>query len=96
MKFWMVPGKECGERVVFLASGTFPVQGKETNKGVKGIAMASDGVIGGGAYRVDWDGEMIPLKKNYPKIRDEGMAEKCCENTLRTFEVIETGGVFTD
>jgi hypothetical protein len=58
--------------------------------------MASHGVIVDGAYKVDWDGEMIPMKKNYPKIRDEGVAEKCCENTLRNFEVIEAGGVFTD
>jgi hypothetical protein len=93
----MLPGKECGERVVFLASGRFPARGKETTHGGgEGIAMASHGVIVDGAYKVDWDGEMIPMKKNYPKIRDEGVAEKCCENTLRNFEVIEAGGVFTD
>ena len=58
--------------------------------------MVSDGVVGGGAYKVDSDGEIVPLKKNYPKIRDEGMAEKCCEHTLKALEVIGVGRIFTD
>ena len=53
-------------------------------------------MVGDGVYRVDWIGEMIPLKKNCPKIRDEGLAEKCCEHTLRAFEVIGAGEIFTD
>ena len=45
LKFRMVPGKECGERVVFLASGRFPARVKVNNKGGEGIAMEWLGMV---------------------------------------------------
>lgn len=89
---------ESGKRVVFMASERFPTRG---GKGVEGkgkveVAVASDGVSGGGAYRVDWNGEIDPCPKSFKKLRDDGMGEKIWDHTMRVFEEIEAGEVFTD
>ena len=96
----MVPEEECGERVLFLASARYPARGGEgvevegkTIEGVE-VARSSDGVVGGGAYRVNWDDEEVPLKKNYPQLRREGFGEKAWDHTMEAFREIEAGRVF--
>lgn len=97
-RFFTVPKDECGERVIFLASKRFPAQsttqGLKTADGLE-IAEASTGVVGGGCYRVDWNGEMIPIKKNYKQLRDDGWADKFRAHTEQAFSDIEAGKVFT-
>ncbi len=100
--FMGVPHKESGERVIFLCSPRYPPRsetdvagGSKSHDGLQ-IATASDGVVGGGAYRAYWNGENVDMDKKYPKLREDGMAEKVWKHTLRAFEVIEGGGVFTE
>ncbi len=98
MKWLSVPLNESGERVVFLAaSGKFPARGS-TETGAAGgeVEISSDGVLGGGAYRADWNGKLIPIKKNYAQLREERWEEKIWEHTNKAFEVIEKGDVFTE
>jgi hypothetical protein len=102
-----VPPHECGERILFLATPRFPARqtietgttakGDEATatEGDVGIAMGSDGSRGGGAYAVNWDGETIPTEKAYKKVREEDFAGKVWDHTMRTFEEIEAGTVFT-
>jgi hypothetical protein len=102
-----VPPRESGERILFLATPRFPARQKletgTTAKGDKvtategdaGIAMGSDGNRGGGAYAVNWDGETISTEKAYKKVREEGLAGKVWDHTMRAFEEIEAGTVFT-
>lgn len=93
--------EETGERLLFLASSRFPA--REVSGDVKagkgdeiGVATASDGVVGGGAYRIIYTGEVIPTVEAYTKHRKDGLPEKCVEHTLKAFEVIEAGKVFKD
>lgn len=104
---WLaVPPRECGERMLFLATPRFPAretgapteggEGAAGTEGDAGVAVGTDGKRGGGAYAVDWDGEDIPTtEKAYGKVRGEGMARKVWEHTMGAFEEIEAGNVFT-
>ena len=97
-RFIVVPEAECGERVLFLASKRFPARG--TTHGTKSddgleIAESSDGVVGGGAYRVDWNDEISPIKANYKKLREDGWAEKFQAHTQQAFADVDAGKVFT-
>lgn len=102
-----VPPRECGERILFLATPRFPARqtmeggtsakdaGATATEGDAGVAMGSDGKCGGGAYSVNWDGETIPTEKAYKKVREEDLAGRVWEHTMRAFEEIEAGAVFT-
>ncbi len=99
-----VPPRECGERILFLATPRFSARqtietGATANsdeptalEGNAGIAIGSDGNRGGGAYAVNWDGETIPTKEAYQK----DLARKVWDHTIRAFGEIESGTVFTD
>ena len=50
MQWWSMSPSECGERVAFMVTGGFPARGGKDGK--DGVATASDGAQGGGAYRV--------------------------------------------
>jgi len=95
-------GKESGARTLFNASSRFPPRGIDREATIKdsvgeiGVAESSDGVLGGGAYRVNWNGEQVATGKQYVKLREEGWAERCIEHTLKAWEVIEAGGIFTE
>lgn len=95
-----VKGQHSGERVVFNASSKFPARPVDSEsaplktKDGLDVAFSSDGVLGGGAYRVNFNGELIPTGKQYPKIREEGWLDKVVQHTLTAFEEIKAGKVF--
>lgn len=95
-------GPESGQRTLFNAGDRFPARsasGKAMDAksgGVIGIAESSDGIVGGGAYRVYYNGEQVATPKKYEAWRAEGWLEKTVEHTLKAWEVIEAGKVFTD
>lgn len=103
-----LPPRECGERMLYLATPRFPAQqtieagitakgdGTSAGKGDAGIAVGSDGNHGSGAYAVNWNGETIPIQKAYRKVRDEDLGGKVWKHTMRAFETIEAGDVFVD
>jgi hypothetical protein len=94
--------EECGARTLFNVSPRFPprtLDGKAAdlvNAGPIGVAESSDGIVGGGAYRVNYNDEQVPTPKQYKKMREDGWLDKCVEHTLKAFEVIGAGGVFTE
>lgn len=96
------PFMETGERMLFITSPRFPARPLNSTVGVsKGggdveIAMSSDGMVGGGAYRVTSNGETFPTGKAYEEARKAGMYEKVWDHTMKAFEVIEAGNVFTE
>lgn len=105
-RWWSVPPRECGERILFLATARFPArgagaptkgdEGAAATEGDVGVAVGTDGRRGGGAYAVDWDGEVIPTtEKAYGTVRGEDMARKVWEHTMGAFREIEAGNVFT-
>lgn len=97
ISLFTVPEVESGERVLFLASNRFPPRNSTSIEDANGlqIAESSDGVSGGGAYRVDWNGESIPIKKNYEELRAAGWGEKFVAHTNQVFADVEAGKVFT-
>ena len=106
VRLFSVPADECGERMLFLATPRFPArkeagregaaQGEQatTGAGDPEIATGTDGRRGSGAYAVGQNGEVIPLKKTYAKIREEEMKAKTWDHTMKAFEEIEAGHVF--
>ena len=99
MRLVAVPQAESGERVVYHTSPRFPprssnaVEDKPKTIGNIEVATSSDGVVGGGAYRTNWNGEMVPLTKGYKKLRENGFYEKVWNHTMKAFEDIEAGRV---
>jgi hypothetical protein len=97
-----VNGEECGERVLFNASARFPsrladAEGSTSiSEGDIEVAVSSDGIVGGGAYKVNWNGEQIQTGKQYPELREKGWSDRIINHTLEVFEVIEAGNVFTE
>jgi hypothetical protein len=87
---------ESGARVIFNASPRFPAgpSGATSQDGLQ-VAQASNGVVGGGAYRVDWNGEILPKGDIYKKLEKSRMSQKVWDYTNEAFKVISAGGVFT-
>lgn len=98
ISIFTVPEVESGERVLFLASNRFPPRNSTSTRVTSGlkIAESSDGVVGGGAYRVNWNGETIPTKKNYKDLRAAGWGEKFVTHTKQVFLDVEAGKTFTN
>lgn len=98
--FDVVAGGER-RRTLFTTSKRFPAaledgKGNEGGAGAIGIAESSDGVFGGGAYRVNWNREPVRLGKQYKKMREDGSAEKMLQYTFKVWEDIEKKSKFTD
>jgi hypothetical protein len=95
-------GPESGQRTLFNVTNKFPARatGDKAVNAKNGndieVAESSDGIVGGGAYRVAWNGEQVATPKNYVELRAEGWLQKTVEHTLKAWEVIESGKVFTD
>lgn len=95
-------GEENGARTLFNVSPRFPPRAVDGNgvdvksAGPIGVAESSDGVIGGGAYRSNYNNEQVAIGKQYKQMREDGWSDKCVKHTLRAWEVIEAGGVFTE
>ncbi|KAH7364730.1 hypothetical protein BKA65DRAFT_591024 [Rhexocercosporidium sp. MPI-PUGE-AT-0058] len=64
--------------------------------GLEDELVSTDGVKGGGAYAVGRLGEVCQTGKAYVEFRKGDLKERVWEHTMRTFEVIEKGGVFED
>ncbi|KAH7356832.1 hypothetical protein BKA65DRAFT_534615 [Rhexocercosporidium sp. MPI-PUGE-AT-0058] len=93
---------ESGNRVIFHTSPRFPARSASAGgeqlpeaDGDLEIAISSDGVVGGGAYRGSWNGDVVPLGKAYADLRQSDIAERCWSHTMQAFEEIEAGRVFT-
>ena len=96
---------EAGERVLSLASARYPAQeGKKiTAKGEDAarsddnteIALGTNGRRGGGAYAVGIDGETLSIQKAYSKYKEEDLAATFWDHTMKVFDTIESGNVFT-
>ncbi|MCJ1284588.1 hypothetical protein MMC26_003921 [Xylographa opegraphella] len=102
-----VSPEENGQRILFLATPRYPArqaikdemaadsEKANANNGSAEIAVGTDGNCGSGAYACNSDGETIPLKETYKKLREEGLAGKVWDHTMKAFDEIEAGGVFS-
>ncbi|KAF3026627.1 hypothetical protein E8E14_014455 [Neopestalotiopsis sp. 37M] len=93
--------EETGDRITFLASDRFPARGTTANQPFKtdnglDIAVAADGTMGGGTYRVNKNSEILPPTTFNKKLREKGVSEIIWQHTTAAFETIASGQVFKD
>ena len=67
------------------------VEGDECGERVLGNT-----VVGDGAYRVNWNGEVIPQGEKLEKLTEEGWGKKVVEHTFKSFEEIVAGKKFIE
>ncbi|EXJ95654.1 hypothetical protein A1O1_00776 [Capronia coronata CBS 617.96] len=92
-----VPPNDCGARMLSLASPRYPPRAIDGGAKSEGeVATGTDGTPGSGVYSLFWDGESNRNQKAYAKINKDEMKKKVWEHTMKAFEVIEAGGVFTE
>lgn len=95
-------GDESGNRTLFNVSPRFPPRSLDSqvvsSNSVETISVAesSDGIIGGGAYKVNYNNEHIITPKQYAKLREEGWYDKAVNHTVTAFKEIEAGRIFTE
>jgi hypothetical protein len=87
--------------VLFHTSPRFPARSSDAEakspaklENVK-VALSSDGILGGGTYRTNWNGEVVPLGKGYKQIRKDEISKRVWDHTMKTFQEISAGGYFS-
>ncbi|KAL5333304.1 hypothetical protein BJX70DRAFT_406323 [Aspergillus crustosus] len=89
--------EESGERCLFIAtSGAYPpLEPAEEGSGplVDGVGtcVAGDGVVGGGAYILGYDGRDVANKEIMKGYREREVAERAWEHTVGVFERVLGG-----
>ncbi|OBT59649.1 hypothetical protein VE04_00158 [Pseudogymnoascus sp. 24MN13] len=97
--------KESGERNLFMSTSAM-FRGRAGGDGEAGtmvpvveeeVATGVNGLIGGGVYAVNWNGEVCKgSEKFYREWGLKGLGDKVWEHTMKAFETIERGDVFVD
>ncbi|EMC93566.1 hypothetical protein BAUCODRAFT_125417 [Baudoinia panamericana UAMH 10762] len=88
-----------GMRHLFLATSRYPARGQVAQ--TEGdtdldVAVATDGVRGGGAYSCGQTGEINNIQQAYVELRKKDFADQVWEHTHRVFSVIEAGKKFEE
>ena len=97
-KLFAIGPEECGDRILFLATDRYPAKGDaKSDKTLEGtdVAEATNGTRGGGAYSVTSNGDVVPLEKKYAKIQKEELSKQAWDHTMKVFDQIKTGKVFS-
>ncbi|KIW27951.1 uncharacterized protein PV07_07645 [Cladophialophora immunda] len=96
-RFLTVPTGECGERMLSLASSDrYPPRPVDGSQRREGAVTGTDGAPGSGVYSLTWNGESKINAKAYQKFNREEMRKKVWDHTMKCFEVVEAGKVFTE
>lgn len=99
-RFMSLSHEEIGQRIVFLASPRYQARSTvSTEMAVTGqdhVAMSTDGVRGGGAYSVNYDGETYDVSKAYGELRKQDFEQKVWDHTQSAFAQIDAGKTFKD
>ncbi|PYH92071.1 hypothetical protein BO71DRAFT_400854 [Aspergillus ellipticus CBS 707.79] len=90
-----VPPTECGDRMLSLASPRYPPRGTDSSENPDKVAKGTDGKPGSGAYSLTRKGE-ASSNKAYEKINQDEMRKKIWDHTMKAFETIKAGEVFTN
>ena len=90
-----VPTKECGDRMLSLASPRYPARPVDGSTSQEAAVAGTDEKKGSGVYSLTWNGDSNLNVKAYKKINKDEMRKKVWDHTMKAFEVIEAGQVFT-
>lgn len=80
---------ESGERMLYLAGPNFPARSAAVKS--DSPAVATDGVVGGGAYSLNEKDEVNDILKTYEPLRKEGFERQVVEHTDAVFAAIDAG-----
>lgn len=93
-------GEESGQRTLFNTSPRFPARSANGTPAPSSsvnsieIAESSDGIVGGGAYRSNYNNEVVALPQQYQKLREEGWLNGSVDHTLKVWEEITANNVY--
>jgi hypothetical protein len=83
--------------VLYLATDKYPARISAANTKedtrMDGIAKATDGQEGGGAYSVAYTNEVNDVGRFYQELRPKGFKESVLQHTEQVFEAIEKDGL---
>jgi hypothetical protein len=91
-----VKPEDCGDRMLSLASSRYPPGNSDKSISQDGVAIGTDGKPGSGVYSLSYNGENNLNAKAYEKFNKDEMRKRAWEHTMKAFEVVEGGGVFTE
>ena len=89
--------EEIGQRVLYLATDKYPARASTAKEGdirLDGVARATNGVGGGGAYSVTYTNEINDVGKFYQELRPKDFKESVLQHTKDVFGAVEKDGVF--
>lgn len=90
------PPEQCGQRMLTLISPSYPRRSLDQPESSTEVVLGTDGTPGSGVYSLGQDGKNNLNAKAYQKFDKDEMRQKIWDHTNRAFEVIESGGVFTE
>jgi len=91
-----VKPEDCGDRMLSLTSSRYPPRPSDKSKSQEGVAIGTDGKPGSGVYSLSYNGENNLNAKAYEKFNRDEMRKRVWEHTMKAFEVIEAGRVFSE
>lgn len=87
-RFFMVSAEHCGLTSLYLATSAFPGRPSDDTEGKKGVAMSSNGEVGGGCYTVGSRGETGQNGISYADVREADTAQKVWSHTMSSLAEI--------
>jgi hypothetical protein len=93
---------ECGERMLSLAGGLYPAAAAAASSddgppsGAGAVIPGTDEGPDSGTYCLTWNGESNYPGKKYAVLDKKALRTRVWDHTVRAFEVIEKGVVFTE
>ena len=99
-KMMAVAPEEAGQRVLFMATDRFPAKSaSQSEKRSTTEATGTDGIVGGGAYACNNDGEPTPESKRakvYKGVDREKLSKAVWEHTMKAFDAAAAGKTFAE
>lgn len=94
-RFITVDTEESGDRMLSLASPHYPPCSISQAKSQGEVALGTNRKSGSGVYSLTWTGEDNLTAKAYEKFDKDEMRKRVWDHTMKAFEAIEAGNVFT-
>ncbi|EED18859.1 conserved hypothetical protein [Talaromyces stipitatus ATCC 10500] len=96
-RFLTVPRQESGARMVNLASSRYLPRSSNSPKSYQegSVEVDTKGKPGSGVYSLGWKGENNFKPELYEEFDKDEMRKKVWDHTVKAFEVIEAGNMFT-
>lgn len=100
MRIVRVPEAESGQRVTFLGTtSVYPPAGDKVARKLPtglSVSVGADGKVGSGAYRINYNDDVLKQNEKATKYREDGLMDKIYEHTQRAFAAAAAGKKFEE